>query len=238
MMQKRGIAFKLIVFILAGVSVIFLAIFGYNYLYSRNLIVKYVEENARNLAGRTVSQMDEVLSSVAMVPRNIACFLENTSYTAEELNDFLRSVVQNNHGIYGATIAFEPYMFDPDKQRYAPYFYKDGKGQIQFSDLADEAYNYFYRDWYQIPRELGRPLWSEPYFDQGGGDIVMSTFSVPFYRVETGHRRLAGIITADISLSWLQKIVESIKIAKTGVRVCHHKERDLCRASQQKTCHE
>jgi sigma-B regulation protein RsbU (phosphoserine phosphatase) len=146
----------------------------------------------------------------------MAYFLENTSYTAEELNDFLRSVVQNNDEIYGATIAFEPYMFDPGKQRYAPYFYKDDKGQIQFSDLADEAYSYFYWDWYQIPRELGRPLWSEPYFDEGGGDIVMSTHSVPFYRVEKGQRRLAGIITADISLSWLEQIVESIKIAKTG----------------------
>ena len=135
MMQKRRIAFKLIVFILAGVSVIFLAIFGYNYLYSRNLIVKYVEENAKNLADKTVSQIDEVLGSVAKVPQNMAYFLENTSYTAEELNNFLRSVVQNNDEIYGATIAFEPYMFDPGKQRYAPYFYKDDKGQIHFRTL-------------------------------------------------------------------------------------------------------
>ena len=216
MIHRRGIAFKLIVFILAGVSITFLAIFGYNYLYSRNLIVKYVEENAKNLAGRTVSQIDEVLSSVAKVPQNIAYFLENASYTDEELNNFLRSVVRDNDDIYGATIAFEPYMFGSGRERYAPYFYKDGTGQIQFSDLAEEAYSYLNSDWYQIPRELERSLWSEPYFDEGGGNIVMSTYSVPFYRVEAGKRRLAGIVTADISLSWLQQIVESIKIAKTG----------------------
>ncbi len=38
--------------------------------------------------------------------------------------------------------------------------------------LGGESYQYFYLDWYQIPRELGRPLWSEPYFDEGAGNII------------------------------------------------------------------
>ena len=44
----------------------------------------------------------------------------------------------------------------------------------------------------------------------------MSTYSVPFYRTIEGERVVAGVITSDISLSWLQKIVASIKIAETG----------------------
>ena len=59
-------------------------------------------------------------------------------------------------------------------------------------------------------------MWSEPYFDEGAGNIIMSTYSVPFYQILKGERKLLGIVTADISLAWLQKMVYSIKIAETG----------------------
>ena len=59
-------------------------------------------------------------------------------------------------------------------------------------------------------------MWSEPYFDEGAGNIIMSTYSVPFYQDIKGEKKLLGIVTADISLAWLQEMVSSIKIAETG----------------------
>ncbi len=41
--------------------------------------------------------------------------------------------------------------------------------------------NYPLQDWYQIPHELRRSDWSEPYFDTGGGNALMATLSVPFF---------------------------------------------------------
>jgi sigma-B regulation protein RsbU (phosphoserine phosphatase) len=114
--------------------------------------------------------------------------------------------VRKNDEIYGSTVAFEPWAYDGNTERYAPYFYKSD-GEIKYSDLGTVSYKYFFQDWYQIPRELNRPVWTEPYFDEGGGNIVMSTYSVPFYRTVEGKSQVAGIITADISLSWLQEIV-------------------------------
>ncbi len=162
------------------------------------------------------NRIDEVLLSVEQVPRSAACFLENTSCTAAEMNELLNSVVQRNEEIYGAAIAFEPWAFGKNVRRYAPYFYRNGQGEIVFSDLGTVDYGYFFQDWYQIPKELEQPVWSEPYYDEGGGNIVMSTFSVPFFRREGDRRHLAGVVTADISLSWLRTIVSSIKIGETG----------------------
>jgi sigma-B regulation protein RsbU (phosphoserine phosphatase) len=59
-------------------------------------------------------------------------------------------------------------------------------------------------------------VWSEPYYDEGAGNIIMSTYSVPFYRTVSGKKQFMGIVTADVSLSWLEEIVASIKIAQTG----------------------
>jgi sigma-B regulation protein RsbU (phosphoserine phosphatase) len=215
MIKNRGIAFKLILLILTSSTLIFMLIFGYNYLFSRRIIVKNVEENARNLALATVNRIDIVLRSMEKVPENLAYFLEHSSYTKKELIDLIRSVVENNPEIYGATIAFEPYVFDRNSLYFAPYFYKS-EGKIKFTYLGGESYRYFYWDWYQIPKELNHPVWSEPYYDEGGGGIIMSTYSVPFYKRVSEKRQFMGIMTADVSLSWLQEIVSSIKIFQTG----------------------
>ena len=215
MIKNRGIAFKLVLFILTSCTVIFVLIFGYNYLFSRRIIIRNIEDNAKNLASVIVNKIETVLRPTEKVPKNLAYFLEQSSYNKEEIINLLRSVVGNNPEIYGATIAFEPNSFDKDSLYFAPYFYKS-EGEIKFAYLGDDSYRYFYWDWYQIPRELGSPIWTEPYYDEGGGNVIMSTYSVPFYKNIEGERKFMGIVTADISLSWLQEIVSSIKIAKTG----------------------
>ncbi|MBL7073407.1 MAG: SpoIIE family protein phosphatase [Candidatus Omnitrophica bacterium] len=113
------------------------------------------------------------------------------------------------------TIAFEPYAFNEESLYYAPYFYKNNE-KIKFTQLGNESYQYFDRDWYHIPKTLGKSIWSEPYYDDGGGNIVMSTYSVPFYKDIKGVRKFMGIVTADVSLSWLREIISAIKIGKTG----------------------
>lgn len=178
------------------------------------MIEKNVKESSQNLALATVNRIETELRSVQKLPENLAYFLEHSSFTKERLLHLLRMVVENNPEIYGATIAFEPYAFDRTSLYFAPYFYKL-KGDIKFEYLGDE-YQYFSWDWYQIPKELNSPEWSEPYFDEGAGNIIMATYSVPFYRKVDGKRQFMGIVTADISLEWLRDIVSSIKILKTG----------------------
>lgn len=229
-MKNRGIGLKLILLILTSVTLIFFLIFGYNYLFSRRIIIKNVEKNARNLAQATVNRIDMVLCSVEKVPKSLAYFLERASYSGGDMIDLLHSVVENNPEIYGSTIAFEPYTYSRNSLCFAPYFYKC-KGKIEFKYIP---YEYFYWDWYQIPKELNRPAWTEPYYDVGAGNIIMSTYSVPFYKTVLGKRQLMGVVTADISLSWLQEIIASIKIGQTGYGflvskngtfVTHHDER-------------
>jgi len=215
MWKNRGIAFKLILSISVSSALIFILIFSFHYHFSRKIIEKNVETNAQNLVLSKANKIETVLSSTQKVPENLACFLENASYTKEELLQLLRDVVENNPEIYGSTIAFEPYRFDEKSLYFAPYFCRSN-GKIEFTLLGSETYRYFYLDWYQIPKELNRPQWSEPYYDEGGGNILMATYSVPFYKWVGGKRQFMGIVTADVCLEWLQNIVSSIKVLQTG----------------------
>ncbi|MFH1350058.1 MAG: SpoIIE family protein phosphatase [Pseudomonadota bacterium] len=212
MLKNRGLALKLIFLILTSITLIFSFVFIYNYSVSRQIISQNVEKNARNLARATINRIDTVLHGVEKVPNNLSYVLESLDYVGGDLMELIRSVVENNPEIYGATIAFEPHAYDKNALTFAPYFYKN-KGKVEFTYIP---YEYFYWDWYQIPKELNGPAWTEPYYDEGAGEIIMATYSVPFYKTILGERRLIGVVTADISLSWLQDIVSSIKIAETG----------------------
>lgn len=215
MIKNKGIRFKLVFFILSSCALIFAVIFAYNYFFSRRIIEKNIKTSAENLVLATINRIDAVLSSVEKVPQTIAYFLEYAAYDKEEILSFLSSVVEGNSEIYGSTIAFEPYAFRQDDLYFAPYFCKSGEG-LQFTYIGSDNYRYFEWDWYKAPKELGRPAWTEPYYDEGAGNIIMSTYSVPFYKDAEGRKSFMGIVTADISLSWLQNIVSSIKIGKTG----------------------
>ena len=74
--------------------------------------------------------------------------------------------------------------------------------------MGTEDYEYHYMDWYQIPKLLGRPYWSEPYYDEGGANIMMTTFSLPLY---DSNGKMYAVFTADISLEWFADKVNEIK---------------------------
>ena len=212
-MKNRGIVFKLTSSILF-VSVLFFLIVGnHNSKKIRSIFKGNLRDSAENLSYSTLNKIEAILKAVEKVPQQIA--ISASSHSKEDLLRVLRQVVENNAEIYGATIAFEPYMFDPDALYFAPYFHKHN-GEIKFTYIGSESYDYFSWDWYKLPKEQNKPMWSEPYHDEGAGNIIMSTYSVPFYRTVKGERKLAGIVTADISLAWLQEMVSSIKIAETG----------------------
>ncbi|MCX6152488.1 MAG: cache domain-containing protein [Ignavibacteriales bacterium] len=212
---NRGLAFKMILLIFSSISLVFAVIFLYNYKVSKNIIEKNIEENARNFTSSTVVKLEKVLNSVAKVPDNFAILIQNSNYSKENLLQTIRLIVENNIEIFGVTIAFEPYEFSRNIKYFAPYYYKYNE-QIKYTNLGDGSYDYPHMDWYQIPKELNKPIWSEPYLDEGGGNIVMSTYAVPIYKTIKGEKKFIGIITADVSLDWLQKIVSSIRVSKSG----------------------
>lgn len=217
MLKKNSIVTKLVLVIALFSSVIFAVTLGYNYYRSRVMLQDELESNARNLAMSLVNRVETQLTAVAKVTEGVAGALETSKYTEPQLHSLLRATVENNPEIYGSAIAFEPYAFSAQSRLYAPYYYREN-GKIALSRL-EKSYQfvpYLYWDWYQIPRELGKLEWSEPYFDEGAGNILMSTCSVPFYEEINGEKQLKGIVSADISLDALTEYISSVKILKTG----------------------
>jgi len=211
--KNRSLASQLIFFILTSVAVIFLTASIYSYHASEEGIVRRASENARHLSHETVFRIEAILRGVEKISSNLAATLEHLPWQEQNLVPLLQTAVSNNKELFGLGIGFEPYGHNPKSLYFLPYVFRSGD-QLRMKMLGGESYRYFYLDWYQIPRELGRPLWSEPYF--GAGNVIEATYSVPFYREKDGRREMAGVVSADISLMWLKNIVSAVKIYKTG----------------------
>jgi sigma-B regulation protein RsbU (phosphoserine phosphatase) len=213
MLKNRSFAFKISLSILIAVSAIFIISFYINYVNTREIIFNYVEKNAKQTAYLNIAKIEDILNRVEKVPLNFARLIEESELNRTQIEEIIKSIVINNDEIYGSTVSYDAKINSNDK--YAPYYYfSDGK--LGYADLTNELYDYHNQDWYKIPKEIGSVLWIEPYFDEGAGNILMTTYSVPFYKIVKGKKTFQGIVTADVSLEWLDKIVNSITILKSG----------------------
>lgn len=210
--MKRRLSTKMILRIWGSAMLLLIGLLAVNYYYINQEVKRGVHKHSLNLTDNFADNLEGRFRLAAAIPRMMALHLESQPFAdPEDLRAYMRKVLQNNAHIYGTCIAYEPGAFAPDLEFYAPYYYmKDG--EPRFAQLGNETYNYFKWDWYKLPKQAGHALWSEPYFDTGGGNALMITHSVPFLK----DKAFAGIVTIDLALDELTREVSEIKAERTG----------------------
>ncbi|MBU4201292.1 MAG: methyl-accepting chemotaxis protein [Verrucomicrobia bacterium] len=215
MHSQQSITFQLSLLIISSVALIFALVFGYNYYISRQLVMQGVEREAQQIARATLKRIETVLYSVQKVVQGMSQTVQNMACPQQDLVRYLKAVVESNPEVYGSVIAFEPYTLASDVQYFCPYYCKQD-GKLTYVDLGNASYNYLNWAWYTTPKSNNCAVWSDPYFDEGGGNIVLTTYSVPFYAMRDAGKRFQGVVTADLSLDWLKDLFASIRIYQTG----------------------
>ena len=213
---RSSLAIKLALFVL-WFNCCFFSVLTYSYIYSRQIILDEAKENALNMALAMSRKIEQQFLAVGKVPKAIAGFLESSTFDQKTLLNLISRMVVDNSEIYGIAVAFQPYAFDSTIEAYAPYFYKTDDG-LRFCKLGDSKYNYFQQDWFHIPIELRAPVPSEPYFDEGGGNILMVTYSFPFFHYSHNGKQsgLRGVVAADVDLAWLSKFIKDVNQGRKG----------------------
>ena len=173
-----------------------------------NKVREEASKHAHSELSNTIHQIDAVLNAVEIAVENTAWLVPYRLSSPDFMYSITERLLQNNEFICGAAIAFEPHYYTSEGRYFSPYSYRDEKGEIRSKQLGNESYDYHYMDWYQIPKLLNESYWSEPYYDDGGGEMMMTTYSKPLYD-EYGH--MYAIITADLSLEWLTELVGGIQ---------------------------
>lgn len=172
------------------------------------------------LEGELTAQTDtkaELIRTNLVWTRSVAIDLaaaaEVVVYDEETILNTIRNTLAHNEQIFGSTIAYEPYTFQPDIYYWSPYYSRSPNGELRFTQLGNPEYNYFGWEWYTLPKAKGEPVLSPPYYDAGGGEIWMVTWSAPFF---DNAGNFKGVATSDISFSQTQEIINNIAVGNNG----------------------
>lgn len=215
MFRFSSLAIRYGLFFLLAIGLIFFVAFTYSYIYSMALLMEGAKKDADILTKQTVASFENALQPIELVPQTLVEALKNPQMSYGDILRISHEFVKNNPVVFGTCLAFEPGARHKEERWDAPYFF-EGKGGVETRMLGGKDYDYFKKDWYRLPKLLGKPVWTEPYNDVGGGDTMMCTYSVPFYREHDGKSVFTGVLTMDISLHEFSKIVKEINVYKTG----------------------
>ena len=134
----------------------------------------------------------------AMVETELDAFVANlTSNMPADVTALEQRITEymNTHDyvFYGSTVT----VLNPitKKAAYSPYVYRETKKTLSSNhSLMDPSYKIDEQAWLRDPIDQNQAIWTEPYFDEGGGDVWMQTHSVPIYLNSV----LIGVATTDV----------------------------------------
>lgn len=207
MKSFRSFAKRLSMNILLIVSILFVVSLVIVAFSSHYLMSEEAEKTSSYVLQSTILDVEKDIQSVESSILSMSWVVEENRTDEDYMYHIVRKIVDENDIIVGCAIAFDSCCFE-GRHYFAPYCYRDeDSSRIVSMQLGTEQNNYFTQEWFDVPHVTGKDHWSEPYFDEGGGKIMMTTFSHP---LKDNSGKVYAIFTADISLEQISKKVSSI----------------------------
>lgn len=211
---KHSFSSRLSLYIIAASMGIFLLTILAVGTVSNTIMIRDARDNAAKSLELCTVKIENSLAKVESAAHSLIWLVKEHNDDPEYMYDITRKLLEFNPEIVGSTVAFEPNYFPEKGVWYAPYSYRDeATGMIITIQMGGESYQYHDMEWYAVPRSTGENYWSDPYMDEGGGEQVMTTYSIPLWD-ENGN--IYAVFTADINLNSLTEEVSKIKPYKNS----------------------
>ena len=194
--------------IVAVTAALFLGISAFVAFSTSKMMENEARSTVQNVVKATVGRIDRLMASVESAVENSAWIVAEHLDDPDYMFKITGELVQNNPLVVGSTIAFEPNYFPSKGYYYSAFSCADGKDGIKRIQQGGEDFKYHGMDWYRIPKEAKASSWCEPYFDKGGAEIMMCTYSVPLM---DKNGKVYAVLTADVSLEDLTRHVSEIE---------------------------
>jgi methyl-accepting chemotaxis protein len=216
--MKNSIVKKMIFQIVPVVLLIFVALTAISILISGSAQKKLAYDAAAQMAKNYANGFDVKMSMDQSIGRTLSYIMSGMGTgSREEILVAVKSLTENNQGILGAYVGYEPNAFDgkdaeyvnqpghDQTGRFIPYWNRL-TGKLTLDPLAD----YEISDYYLVPKKTLADSVIEPYLYQG---VLMTSYISPILN-KSG--KFLGIAGVDVSLNALDADVSNIKVFETG----------------------
>ena len=204
--KKKGNGKALLLVVVAAITLEATALV--QYYFSQKSIREEADLRAQSQLETTRTQIMDVIDQAEAAVRNSIWIAQWCLDYPDSLQLVCRRIVEDNPVVVGSTVALVP-GYKAGKPLFAPYVFRNDSGALETRSLATEEYDYPSQEWFTKPLETGEGYWSEPYVDEGGGEMLMTTFSIP---IRDSSGALAAVLTADLSLDWLKDLVGGTRV--------------------------
>lgn len=164
----------------------------------------------------TSLMLEDIIKSVNMkflqVERSVNYYspeVYNRLRSSKDMLEVARKLVVSDSCAMGAAVAFVPDTTSGGVKLHMDYVHQDSVGGI-ITNHFDENSSYFYpnMDWYDNALRTHGGTWSEPYFDAGAGNVLMTTYSRALRGTDG---RPFAVITSDVELNDIVSQLEALR---------------------------
>jgi sigma-B regulation protein RsbU (phosphoserine phosphatase) len=197
---------KMIALIALPTAVIYVVVLGLTMAHLRGKNRVEIEQEVTRLAVNTAARFDGAFREAAAIAITTARFMETAPDLSEaQIFEQLSANVDQNPVVYGAAIAFEPGSYKRDDSLFCPYVYR-GQAGLERMDITRDVLDWYDDEtwqWWHRAKGSNRGIWTDPYFDEGAGNVLMVTYSEPFERDGV----FRGVTTIDIKVRTLRESI-------------------------------
>ena len=212
---RQSLSRKLSLGIFLMAMPVLLVSLGIQYEQSRNMVKREAEEHANSVLNTTMQRISRFMNIVETAT-DVNDWEVTEHLDPDSLLAYSRFIVTLNGHVDGCSISTEPNTFPKFGRHFSAYTVRETD---TITTVIEEEYDYFEKIWYKTPHMLGKPCWVA-YYDESDSlsltlDGMIASYSKPLYkqvRTEGGkeRREFAGVISTDLSLMRLSKVIMSI----------------------------
>ncbi len=182
---------------------------GVMYYAAQNIVQKMVELLVvREMDGITLSIRNQ-LAKVEITLDNMSWVVTDDLEDPDSLFKITYKLVEHNPDILGSSISCIPYLYPQRGRWFEPYAVHRSNGMIETMQLGSEKHDYTKAEFFIEPIARGTGYWCEPYMDQDGAKAMVTSYGVP---VRDKKGKIVAVVDADLSLNWLDGVMNEGKI--------------------------
>lgn len=197
------------------------------------ILIEQAEVQSTLATAAVTDGLDAVTGGAERLVQFLARDLAGRGATAADLERIARHALLDQPNLHGLIIAAEPGGLAPGAGRTGVYVHRSNTvSRFGVRDLAAPGQPFWEQDWYREVLDKDRPVWSEPYLDQGGSGRNVVRIAVPLRRDADDGREPVGAVAAVIELDWLRRLANvhefsdtsfTIIFSRTGRLIIHPK---------------
>ena len=211
-LRPLGIAGRLALLTMLGAGCLFLVVAGYGYVSSQRALEREFRLRMENLGEATAARIRRIPLGAEAVTRDLGTLLTLFRPTPQQLPEMLKRLLEAHPEVSGLFVGYSRSLRDPALRDFCPTVYRRGE-EVVYQDLRGTL-DWTVWDWYQLPLQLRKPVWTEPSFSGKGGDgRRVVDYCIPLYDDQWQYLASIG---AEIELRWLTDVLSDIPVGDRG----------------------